>query len=98
MHMIRRFFLVLLLCCGAWQDTAASPMAFIDTQIAAHPGQTGAYVLDTGEEALLARAWLADHAQRSDRGAVLHLEHATTSASWPPRRCCAPPSAACRCA
>jgi putative cardiolipin synthase len=41
------------------------PMAFIDAQIAAHPGQSGAYVLDTGEEALLARAWLADHARKS---------------------------------
>jgi cardiolipin synthase C len=36
-------------------------MAYID----AHPGHTGAYVLDTGEEALLARGWLADHAERS---------------------------------
>ncbi|OZA44849.1 MAG: phospholipase D family protein [Hydrogenophilales bacterium 17-61-76] len=44
---------------------APSPMAIIDTQIAAHPGQTGAYILDTGKEALLARAWLADHAERS---------------------------------
>jgi len=51
------------LTAGAW--AAASPMAFIDSQIAAHPGQTGAYILDTGEEALLARAWLADHAKRS---------------------------------
>ena len=45
--------------------TAPSPMAVVDSQIAAHPGQTGVVVLDTGEEALLARAWLADHAQRS---------------------------------
>ncbi len=30
-----------------------------------HTGQTGAYVLEKGEEALLARAWLADHATRS---------------------------------
>ncbi|MFZ5574166.1 MAG: phospholipase D family protein [Pseudomonadota bacterium] len=40
-------------------------MAVIDAEIAAHPGQTGAYLLDTGESALLARAWLADHAERS---------------------------------
>lgn len=40
-------------------------MAFIDAQIAANAGKSGAYVLDTGEEALLARAWLADHAQIS---------------------------------
>lgn len=42
-----------------------SAMAFIDAQLAAHPGQSGAYVLDSGEEALLARAWLADHARES---------------------------------
>jgi len=40
-------------------------MAFIDAQIAANAGKSGAYVLDTGEEALLARAWLADHARKS---------------------------------
>lgn len=33
--------------------------------IAAHPGKSGLYVLDRGEEALLARAWLVDHAERS---------------------------------
>lgn len=41
------------------------PMDFVDGQIAAHAGQSGVYVLDTGMEALLARAWLADHARRS---------------------------------
>ena len=44
---------------------ASNPMAFIDAEIATHPQQTGAYILDGGEEALLARAWLADHAERS---------------------------------
>ena len=39
--------------------------AYINTQIAKHAGQSGVYVLDKGEEALLARAWLADHAQRT---------------------------------
>ncbi len=33
--------------------------------ISAHPGKSGAYVLEKGEEALLARAWLADHAEKS---------------------------------
>jgi len=33
--------------------------------IAAHPGVSGAYVLEKGEESLLARAWLVDHAERS---------------------------------
>lgn len=63
--MIWRFLLAWLLCSGAWHGAAASPMAFIDSQIAAHPGQTGVVVLDTGEAALRARAWLADHAQHS---------------------------------
>jgi putative cardiolipin synthase len=36
--------------------------AFIKEQTAAHPQMTGAYILENGIEALLARAWLADHA------------------------------------
>ena len=40
-------------------------MMFIDEQIDAHPGQTGVYVLDRGEDALRARAWLAEHARDS---------------------------------
>lgn len=49
-------------------EAAAGPdasMELIDGQIAAHAGQSGSYVLDTGDEALIARAWLADHAQKS---------------------------------
>lgn len=49
--------------------TFASPQsdarAFIEAQIAAHPGQTGTYVLERGEDALLARAWFADQARSS---------------------------------
>lgn len=61
---MRRFVLALLVY--AWIGTAAaSPLAIVDAHIAAHPKQTGSYILDTGEEALLARAWLADHAERS---------------------------------
>jgi putative cardiolipin synthase len=44
---------------------AEDGMDLAANQIKAHPGQTGVYVLDSGEEALLARAWLADHAQQS---------------------------------
>ena len=60
----------LLLALSAWLPwwpvaAADTPMAFIERQIAAHPGQSGVYVLETGEEALLARAWLADHARHS---------------------------------
>jgi cardiolipin synthase C len=62
--MARRLVLALLLC--AWIGrAAASPLALIDSEIAAHPGQTGTYILDTGAQALIARAWLADHAQDS---------------------------------
>ncbi len=45
----------------------AEPLNFsyIDEQIKVHDGLTGVLVLDKGEEALLARAWLADHAQQS---------------------------------
>ncbi len=42
-----------------------SPFAFIDGQIAANPDKSGIYVLDTGEEALLARAWLVDNARET---------------------------------
>ena len=61
---LARLCLLALLLCGAWRPAIAS-MAFIDSQIAAHPKQTGVVVLDTGEAALLARAWLADHARHS---------------------------------
>lgn len=44
---------------------AETAMTHVERQIAAHPGQSGIYVLDSGEEALLARAWLADHAQQT---------------------------------
>ena len=72
-HMIRRWAFAAALACvaaivtpravAATADEGA--MAVVDAQIAAHPGQTGVYVLDTGAEALLARAWLVDHAQRT---------------------------------
>ncbi|OGI59087.1 MAG: cardiolipin synthase [Candidatus Muproteobacteria bacterium RBG_19FT_COMBO_61_10] len=44
---------------------ADAPMAYIDAQIEAHAQQSGVYVLDKGEDVLLARAWLADHARHS---------------------------------
>ena len=49
----------------AWPGAADPSMTFIEKQIAQHPDQSGVYVLERGEEALLARAWLADHAQHS---------------------------------
>ena len=50
----------LLALLGGWASTALAAndahMAFIDAQIAANAGKSGVYVLDTGTEALLARA------------------------------------------
>jgi putative cardiolipin synthase len=58
-----------LACCIALASPANAAgdaaMAFIDAQIAANAGRTGVYVLDSGGDALLARAWLADHAKES---------------------------------
>jgi putative cardiolipin synthase len=39
--------------------------AFVESQRAAHPGKTGVYVLETGVEALLARAWMVEQARES---------------------------------
>lgn len=59
-----RTLLLLLLQLAA--PAAASELRQLLTPLLeAHPGQSGAYVLDKGEEALLARAWLADHAAQS---------------------------------
>ena len=57
----------LTFCCLCLALPLAAEPSFdvIRDEIAKHPGQTGAFVLDTGEEALLARAWLVDHAEKS---------------------------------
>jgi putative cardiolipin synthase len=44
-------------------DALFDGRALIDAEIQRHPGATGTYVLERGEDALLARAWLADHAR-----------------------------------
>jgi putative cardiolipin synthase len=44
---------------------AADDLAFIEGQLVAHPGLSGVYVLERGDEALIARAWFADHARES---------------------------------
>jgi cardiolipin synthase C len=43
----------------------ADPRDDIDEAIRAHPGLTGSLVLEHGAQALLARAWLVDHARSS---------------------------------
>lgn len=40
-------------------------LAFFDRQISQHKNASGLLVLEKGEQALLTRAWLADHAQKS---------------------------------
>ena len=65
----RCFLRAAMALCTSWAGAALAaneaPREFIDAQIAAHAGKTGVYVLDTGAEALLARAWLVDQAQQS---------------------------------
>ena len=65
----KRFVTALFAVCAAWPSIASGAsdahVAFIDSQIAANSGKSGVYVLETGTEALLARAWLVDHAKES---------------------------------
>lgn len=58
-------FLFLLIVTG---NLLANPIPLtrvVTPHLAAHPGRSGAHVLEKGEEALLARAWLTDHATSS---------------------------------
>ena len=47
------------------QAAGAAPRDLIDAEIRAREGLTGSLVLERGEHALLARAWLVDNARRS---------------------------------
>lgn len=63
-----RLFSICFILLYSWPAKSTEPdtsAALIERHIAEHAGQSGVYVLDKGEEALLARAWLADHAQNS---------------------------------
>lgn len=58
--------LALLILVGTVSAATQKPLSqVIAPLIASHPGKSGAYVLEKGEEALRARAWLADHATTS---------------------------------
>lgn len=61
------FSVLLYLLTLAGTAPAASPplTQVVAPLIAANPGKSGAYVLEKGEEALRARAWLTDHATSS---------------------------------
>ena len=59
--------LFVLLPWAASADNNSAPMT-LDSfyqQTQKHPNKTAVYVLEHGEESLLARAWLADHAKKS---------------------------------
>ena len=60
-------FSLLLFATTAFSSPAAEEglTALLQTTLAAHPGRSGIYVLEKGEEALLARAWLAEQAGKS---------------------------------
>jgi putative cardiolipin synthase len=63
---LKRLAILLLVIVIAIPSFAASELdQRIGPLLASHPDQTGAYVLDKGEQSLLARAWLADHATSS---------------------------------
>lgn len=62
------FIMVLLLFSGFTSVALGANdnhLALIDAQMANNVGKSGVYVLDTGTEALLARAWLANNARQS---------------------------------
>ena len=61
------FGLTLWLCSFAFSiaHSADQSSVFIAAQIASHPNKAGVYVLDKGEDALIARAWLADYAKQT---------------------------------
>lgn len=62
---IRLFSTLLLLLnisCVASAAEPASLSTVLSPTIAAHPGKSGVFILEKGEESLLARAWLTDHA------------------------------------
>jgi putative cardiolipin synthase len=65
--MLRRCVLVLALVLGVGPAAQADegPRVLVEREIAANAGKTGVYVLDTGVEALLARAWLVEQSRRT---------------------------------
>jgi putative cardiolipin synthase len=65
------FWVIILFCpVSSAAKAAAGTMNVTDLDEAIqkieikHPGKSGAYVLEKGEESLLARAWLGDHAEK----------------------------------
>ena len=61
--MHRVWLLVATVAFAFGRVAVADPRDLIDEAIRAHAGLTGSLVLERGDEALLARAWLVDHAR-----------------------------------
>jgi putative cardiolipin synthase len=61
----RACFLLLVFCPVLASAAPETAIAQVNKEIASHAGQSGAHVLDSGTEALVTRAWLVNHAQRS---------------------------------
>jgi len=71
LQMLMLSLFLVMAACPANADAKAASVAsppliqVVAPLIAAHPGKSGGYVLEKGEESLLARAWLTDHATSS---------------------------------
>lgn len=63
---LRNFFLCLILLFSSYSLQAKEhALDIINEQLAQHENSSGVFILEKGEQALLARAWLAQHAQHS---------------------------------
>jgi cardiolipin synthase C len=68
---IRNIFYISVLCCSlissslAANDEGTNVVSVFNSLMLEHEGKSGIYVLEKGEESLLARAWLTDQAQET---------------------------------
>lgn len=65
MNHLLTWFTLTIISLATTQAVAVGDAELVYAEMAQHPNQSGIYVLDKGEDALLTRAWLADHAQKT---------------------------------
>jgi len=65
MHHLFKWLVLTIMALSSTMALAVNDADLVYEAIAQHPNQSGIYVLDKGEDALLTRAWLADHAQKT---------------------------------
>lgn len=65
MHHLLTWLALTIISLGSTHALAVNDAELVYNEIAKHPNQSGIFVLDKGEDALLTRAWLADHAQET---------------------------------